>query len=451
MLNQSYINNLYSQILSKTKKIDKFVFFCLTLFPFSLTSSIFIADLICVTLSLTFLYIIFNTNNSIDFAPITKNILTFIILYLIILVSLIFSDFKSKSFLPSFFYFRYFLLSLCVYYLLKKYDFTKSFFLIIIYCTFVLIFFDGGIQKFFNYNLFGYEQIGINHPYATNYITSFFNEEKKLGSYTVRFLPVILSLIYLNKIELKKYEYILLFFSGLIVFYSSERTALLLLFIIYLFYFLISDKKKIILLSILLIFLSLFSFEKKLTFKYIHFTFEQTGLNSLIKDYKTNQPFNEKMIRYYSKEHEDLSYTAYQIFKRNYLFGTGIKSFYQECNKLKKDDINLSNHRDNKILCSSHPHNTYLQILAEIGVFGFFLIFLFFFKLLINNLKNMLQKNRTQLDKSFYFINLSIIINIMPLIPSGNIFNNWISLMIFFPIGFYLYINEKKGNEVNQK
>ena len=44
------------------------------------------------------------------------------------------------------------------------------------------------------------------------------------------------------------------------------------------------------------------------------------------------------MIRYYSKEHEDLSYAAYQIFK-DYLFGTGIKSFYQECNKLRWDKL----------------------------------------------------------------------------------------------------------------
>ena len=57
-------------------------------------------------------------------------------------------------------------------------------------------------------------------------------------------------------------------------------------------------------------------------------------------------------------------------------------------------------------------------------------------------------KNRTQLDKSFYFINLSIIINIMPLIPSGiflitDIFNDILSYWI------HLYINEKR-NEVNQ-
>ena len=43
----------------------------------------------------------------------------------------------------------------------------------------------------------------------------------------------------------------------------------------------------------------------------------------------------------------------------------------------------------------------------------------------------------------FIFINLNIIINILPFIPSGSFFNNWMSLIIFFPLGFWLYIKEK--------
>ena len=41
----------------------------------------------------------------------------------------------------------------------------------------------------------------------------------------------------------------------------------------------------------------------------------------------------------------------------------------------------------------------------------------------------------------------AIFINIWPLIPSGNFFNNWLSMLYFYPIGFYLYfksVNEKK-------
>ena len=31
----------------------------------------------------------------------------------------------------------------------------------------------------------------------------------------------------------------------------------------------------------------------------------------------------------------------------------------------------------------------------------------------------------------------------MPFIPSGSIYNNWINIMIYFPIGFWFYLHSK--------
>ena len=42
----------------------------------------------------------------------------------------------------------------------------------------------------------------------------------------------------------------------------------------------------------------------------------------------------------------------------------------------------------------------------------------------------------------------AIFVNIWPLIPSGNFFNNWLSMFYFYPIGFYLYFKFK--NEKNK-
>lgn len=447
MKNLSFISQSFSNVKLKTENIDKILIYCLIFFPFFLASSIFVADLICVIINITLFYIFLKKKLFDFFVPIKNYIITFVLLYIIILISLFLTEFKSISFLPSFFYFRYIFLSLSIYYLIKKYDFLKTFFLIIILFNFLLIILDANIQNIFNYNLFGYKKMGIDNNSATIYITSFFNEEKKLGSYIVRLLPLVLSLLYLNKTESEKYQLIILFLSGITVFYSSERTALFLLFVIYFFYFILSKMKTRILFATIFIFISLFNLEKQLSFKYLSFTFEQTGLSSIFESYKNKQPFKEKMVRYYSKEHEDLSFTAYKIFKDNYFFGTGIKSFFHQCNKILKNEIKIENSRNNKLLCSTHPHNTYLQILSEIGIFGFLIIFLFFLKSLLNIFKLILFTKYNALKKSYYFINLSIIINIMPFIPSGSIFNNWISLMIFFPIGFYLYIYEKNHDE----
>ena len=136
ILTLSEINQIFSKINSDTEKIDKIIIYILIIFPFSLAASIFIADMLCVIISIFLLYLISAPNNRRYFKLINKYIISFILLYGIILISFYLSEFKTKSFLPSFFYFRYFLLSLCIYYLLKKYDFIKTFFLLIIFFNF---------------------------------------------------------------------------------------------------------------------------------------------------------------------------------------------------------------------------------------------------------------------------------------------------------------------------
>ena len=74
----------------------------------------------------------------------------------------------------------------------------------------------------------------------------------------------------------------------------------------------------------------------------------------------------------------------------------GVKNFRLEC------DIQLEN-RDPLLhpLCSTHPHNLYLEILSETGLIGtiLFLIFLFFiYKFFLKNL-----------SKKYLEINFSVV------------------------------------------
>ena len=427
----------------KVELIDKFLSSIILLIPLSLAISIFLADLFTSISGIILILIIIRKKNTDIFLLVKREIIFFVILYLIILTSLIFSNFKTISFLPSFFYFRYFLLTLSIFYLLKKYDFFIRIFCNSILLSILIIIIDAFIQLYFGYNLFGYEKTGLTGKERLIHITGFFDKEKKLGSYLVRFLPLVLSIFYLyHKKVLPIIELTFVIAIGVLVYFASERTALFLLLIIYFFYFFISNKKKYFLSAFILVFIFLFSQESQLNKKYLHFTLQQTGLEKIFSSNK-KQNSNTK-IKYYSEEHENLSYTGLEIFKKNYLFGAGIKSFYHECNKLKKDGfVDEDNKRNNKLVCSTHPHNTYLQILSEIGIFGFLIVIYLFFMSFFINLKIFFKKNKSDLNKAYFFINLSIIINLMPLIPSGSFFNNWISLMIFFSLGFWVYVKDK--------
>ena len=59
----------------------------------------------------------------------------------------------------------------------------------------------------------------------------------------------------------------------------------------------------------------------------------------------------------FSIEHDSIMRTAIQIFKENPIFGIGPKLFRVECKNINNGEG-----------CSTHPHNSYLQLLAETGI-----------------------------------------------------------------------------------
>ena len=437
------MKKLYKDFKEKIDFIDKFLLILIISIPFLLATSIFFADLISSIAGIILIYIFFKKKNYL-FKEIKTEIIFMVVFYLIILTSLLLTEYFKNSFLASFFYFRYILLSLSIYYLLKKYDFCITIFSFSLIFIMSIIMMDAFIQYFYGNNLFGYDWPGKNNIKGSlKFITGFFDEEKKLGSYLVRFIPLTLAAIYWNNDKRKDFlACSFLLVAGSVIFLTSERTALLLFLITFIAYIFISKFKFRLLFLSILMFTFLFSTHSDLKNKFTRFTINQMQDNHDGKLYKNN---GQVSIRFYSAEHENLAYTSIKIFKKNFLFGSGVKTFYHACNNLKKNISSelVLNKRGNKIVCSTHPHSTYFQILSDIGIFGFMLalyllyyVILVFYKFFIKICKN------DKINISYYFINLGVLISIFPLVPSGNIFNNWISIVLFYIIGFWLFFKK---------
>ena len=191
-----------------------------------------------------------------------------------------------------------------------------------------------------------------------------------------------------------------------------------------------------------LILISLITAQPKLFEKYVYVTLSQFEILNSHFMYKDSEKENRVKIvknldfskfKYISDEHEKLLKSGIIIFKENIFTGSGLKNYHRYCKNIKDE-------RSLDIKCSSHPHNTYIQILSDIGIFGGLLIISIFFYILYLNLKILFIKNPSTIIKSFYVLNIGIIINLMPFIPSGSFFNNWINLMLYFPLGTWLYL-----------
>ena len=92
-----------------------------------------------------------------------------------------------------------------------------------------------------------------------------------------------------------------------------------------------------------------------------------------------------------------------------------------------------------------NPHNTYIQILSETGILGFlFLIFSFMYFC-----KNVFLQLYYKIKGKIFFSDFEIcilsgiLIYLWPIAPSGNIFNNWLTIIMILNFPLLIWSRKK--------
>jgi len=399
------------------------------LLPITLISGPFLSDLSVSIIAILFIaYLIKKKDFSFINHKFTK---IFLIFWLYILINSFLINNSVGAIKISLFYFRFLFFCLSFAYLLEKnINLLKNLFFSFLF-SFILLIIDGYFQYFSGYNL-----LGLKLPDGPR-VSSFFGDELILGSYLSRLFPIFFGLtIFLYKEEKKKILITSLIFVLIesLVFLSGERVAFFYLNLSAIFTILfIKDFKRLRIITlffsfIIIILITLYDDGAKK--RILDVTLDQMGFS------KNDSGVTGKYI--FSQEHNDQYLTAINMFKDKPLFGLGIKGFRKNCNDQKYIHGNYG--------CTTHPHNTYLQLLAETGFLGFIILFYVFSIFSIYMFKHFLKiLKKKSLFSDFEICLLSaIFITIWPISPTGNFFNNWLSVIYYFPVGILLWSIRKK-------
>ena len=352
----------------------------------------------------------------------------FLIFCLILILSSLLSDNVLISLKNSLFYFRFGIFSLCFWYLLEKNKFLLKYLFISILLCFSSLIIDGYTQFIFGKNLFGYT---LYNDYR---VSSFFGSELVLGSYLARFFPILFALFILldqpkkNKLLLLFMTIVFILSEGLI-FISGERLALFFMNLSAVFIILMLKEYRIyrlwtyiVSLCLIVVLMNFFPNSK------------ERFIDQTIYDFTRN---TDDKVYIFSKPHNDMYISAYRIFLDNKFLGVGPRQFRNTCDKYRVSEYS----------CETHPHNTYIELLSEAGIFAFLVVAGLFILICYLSIKHFVLKlirDKKGIINDFEVCLLSaVIISLWPFSPSGSFFNNWMSIVYYFPFGLLLWQRTK--------
>ena len=427
------IRNFYGEDLSLFNKdliSNKIILSIYSIFPVFLIIGTAVSELAMILIFFYFIYnYVFERKNIFK----DKIYIGLLIIYLSLLINLIFSSNISNSFMRNIFFIKYIIFVLGTISFISDKKFRLSF----VYKSWAIILtifaIDMLVQFFFGKNI-----IGMESPLKFHRVSGFMGDELRAGSLLVS-LSLIVSCFLINNKKYKNIGIFLIIVFIFAIFISGDRSNFLksLLVTSLILFFLNKELIKKILLLLIFLFVLIFS---------IISNYETLGLR-----YKSDL-FSKLVLNNYnilnfvkSTEYGKIYHTGIVVFQNNKLFGVGNKNFRLLCKENEIEKFLIKNKIDYKknyvvekfsenFRCNTHPHQIYIEILSEHGIFGFGILLTLLGIFIKQNILIILRKKNILLGCQF----LIILINFIPILPGGSFFSSfnasifWINIALFY-------------------
>jgi hypothetical protein len=313
------------------------------------------------------------------------------------------------------------------------------------------------LQHIVGHDLFGYK------PSEGRY-NGVFDDEAIAGSYIQKFFIISVLGILFTNLSFGNKKFFLFFFinfAGLGILFTLDRMPFLIFFFtLSLIVILVKNYKYIFILasvSIFIFFISIFETNSRINYRYKTLQNELNIIKILnVFSIKNNiglstNPSTEELRNYedsvinksfFKGDYSRIIYSAYEVSKQKFFIGSGVKSFNDECKKLY--EVNK------KLLCAPHPHNLYLEILVNTGLLGLFIFIFFIYKIIIDNLKNIIYGNNTNNKNLLIFSLILIISELWPFRSYGGILQTVNGSMFWYLLGVASSLSFLKLKNLNK-
>jgi hypothetical protein len=364
-----------------------------------------------------------------------KNYIFFslILLWITFLINIIFSIDSLNSFDRGFGFIRFifFIMLILYYFNINNEKYQK----IILY-SWLIIFSITSLDLIFELvngkNILGFQS------YIHGRLAGFFNDELIIGHFYYAFILIMLSFILkifsnkkfnvINKeYDLKNFIYLFIFLFLSISFLIGERSNFIKVLIMILLFTFFFERKlfklKVILFSSFFILLVIIINSND--------QYKKRFVDLFINQYLENPVEN-----IFKSEHGGHYLTALKVYNNNKVFGVGFKNY---SNEIKKKEYKYFFYI-NSVDPSTHPHQIHFEFIAELGLFGYFSLMVFFIYHFYKYIKKRNFNNNFNLSGLLF-----VFTSLLPLLPSGSFFTSHSATLFWMNFAF-MCLNQKEIN-----